>query len=245
MKQQIEILGVKINNVSGETLVSTIRSGLDQFNQIKIFPVNPEMVMIAKRNSNFKITLNNSHLSLPDGVGIILASRILGNKIKERLAGVDAFNKIIEFANDRGLKTFLLGAAPGVAEIARDNLIKKFPQLQIVGTYAGSPREEEEIKIRTLINESGAEVLFVAYGAPKQELWIDRNVKDLNLKIVMSVGGTFDFIAETVKRAPMWIQKIGLEWFFRLLKEPWRWRRMLALPRFLIAIIKLRISMRY
>ncbi len=130
------------------------------------------------------------------------------------------------------------GLAPGVAEQAAARLVEQNPGLQIVGTYAGSPAPDEEDDIIARINASGADILFVAYGAPRQDIWIARNRERLNVQVAMGVGGTFDFIAGIVPRAPRWMRRIALEWLYRLYKQPWRWRRMLRLPRFVWAVIR-------
>ncbi|MBN1967050.1 MAG: WecB/TagA/CpsF family glycosyltransferase, partial [Anaerolineae bacterium] len=136
-----------------------------------------------------------------------------------------------------GWRLFLLGAAPGVAERTAAVLECDYPGLQIAGTYAGSPAPQEEEAIIERVNASGADILFVAYGAPRQDDWIARNRERLNVRVAMGVGGSFDFIAGVVPRAPRWMQQIGLEWLFRLIRQPWRWRRMLRLPRFIWAVL--------
>jgi len=124
-----------------------------------------------------------------------------------------------------------------VAERAAQRLTQKYPNLQIVGTYAGSPRPEEEDEIVGLVRAAHPDALFVAYGAPAQDLWIARNLHRLGVPVCMGVGGTFDFIAGVVPRAPDWVQRLGLEWSYRLLRQPWRWRRQLALARFVTLVL--------
>jgi N-acetylglucosaminyldiphosphoundecaprenol N-acetyl-beta-D-mannosaminyltransferase len=136
---------------------------------------------------------------------------------------------------------FLLGAAPGIAEKAGEQLRKRYPHLKIAGTYAGSPHPAEEEEICQRIKNSQAEILLVAYGAPKQELWLSRNLDRLPLRLAMCVGGSFDFLAGITPRAPKWMQVLGIEWLYRLIQEPRRWRRMLALPKFAVLVIVERI----
>ena len=136
-------------------------------------------------------------------------------------------------AADNGWPLFLLGAGPGVADEAAKILTERNPALIVAGTYAGSPDPVENDGIVERVNASGAQILLVAYGAPKQDMWIDRNRHALkHIRVAMGIGGSLDFIAGRAVRAPIWVQDLGLEWLHRLIKEPWRWRRMLALPRF-------------
>src|SRR5690606_38622524 len=141
---------------------------------------------------------------------------------------------IAEQAAKKGWRLFLLGAAPGVADKTANILRQKHPGLHIAGTYSGSPAPEEEDGIVALVNASNADILFVAYGAPEQDKWIARNLPRLHVAMAMGVGGAFDFIAGIVPRAPQWMQRMGLEWLYRLYLQPWRIRRMLRLPRFVL-----------
>jgi N-acetylglucosaminyldiphosphoundecaprenol N-acetyl-beta-D-mannosaminyltransferase len=145
-------------------------------------------------------------------------------------------------AAQRGLRVFLLGAQPGVAEATSDILCARYPGLIIAGTYAGSPAPAEDDALVALVNKATPDILFVAYGAPQQDLWIARNRERLNTGVAVGVGGAFDFISGRRRRAPRWVQRIGMEWLFRLYKEPWRWRRMLALPRFAWAVLREKYS---
>jgi N-acetylglucosaminyldiphosphoundecaprenol N-acetyl-beta-D-mannosaminyltransferase len=157
---------------------------------------------------------------------------------------VDTVVRVAALAAERGYRLYLLGAAPGVAEEAARRLVDAHPGLVIAGTYAGSPAPEEEDAIVARITAAAPDVLFVAYGAPKQDLWIARNLERLRVPVVMGVGGAFDFISGRARRAPAWMQRMGLEWLHRLIHQPWRWRRMLALPRFLFAVVADRLTRR-
>jgi N-acetylglucosaminyldiphosphoundecaprenol N-acetyl-beta-D-mannosaminyltransferase len=145
---------------------------------------------------------------------------------------------IAERAARQGWRLFLLGAAPGVAEKTARILTGHYPGLHIVGTYAGSPAAEEEDQIVAMINASQADILFVAYGAPNQDKWIARNLPRLKVGVAMGVGGAFDFIAGVTQRAPVWMRQAGIEWLHRLIQQPWRWRRMLRLPLFAVAVMR-------
>ena len=233
----VTILGVQIDNITVENAVASVEEMIESHGQHLIVPVNPEMIMAAQTNIEFRQTINNASLVLPDGIGVILASRLYRKPISSRIPGADLAQRLASLAQQRGLRMFFLGAGEGVAQHAARKLQAQYPGLIIAGTYAGSPHPDEEREICQRINDAHPHILLVAYGAPKQELWLARNLHKLQVPVAMCVGGTFDFIAGEVSRAPHWIQNIGFEWLYRLLKEPRRWRRMLALPRFAVAVL--------
>ncbi|MEO8610453.1 MAG: WecB/TagA/CpsF family glycosyltransferase [Chloroflexota bacterium] len=199
--------------------------------------INPEFMMIARQDVNFGNILNRADLCVPDGVGLLWAARQRKTPLPERVTGSDGVPMIAEHAALNGWRLFFLGAAPGVANKAAEILRAKYPNLEIVGVYSGSPAPDEEDAIVERINQSKADILFVAYGAPEQDKWIARNLPRLKVKMAMGIGGAFDFIAGVVPRAPLWMQRIGLEWLFRLYLQPWRIWRMLRLPRFVLAVL--------
>lgn len=235
---RVRILGVPIDNVTHEGMLARVAEFVAGNRTHQICTVNPEFVMTAQRDADFMAALNQADLCLADGIGILWAARRQGKPLQERVAGVDSVVRIAERSAQMGWRLYLLGAAPGVAEQTADILAERFPGLQIVGAYAGSPAPEEESDVIARVNASGADVLFVAYGAPRQDKWITRNTMRLNVRVAMGVGGAFDFISGVARRAPRWIRRIGLEWLHRLIREPWRWRRQLALPRFAWAVIR-------
>jgi heptosyltransferase-2 len=209
----------------------------------QIATANPEFVMTTRRDSVFRLVLERASLCLPDGVGLFWAARWLNRRRGEkqtpllhRVTGSDGVPLIAERAAREGWRLFLLGAAPGVAEQTAEVLGSRYPGLQIAGTFAGSPAAEEEEAIVQLIDQSRADILFVAYGAPRQDKWIARNLPRLRVAVAMGVGGAFDYISGRAARAPQWMRRAGLEWLHRLWRQPWRWRRMLALPRFALAV---------
>lgn len=194
--------------------------------------------MAAQDDPAFMAILNQADLCIPDGVGALWAARWLGTPLKERVAGSDLIWLLAGRAAREGWRLFLLGGWNDVAARTAEILTRRYPGLQVVGTYAGSPREEENAAIVARVNASRADVLLVAYGAPAQDKWIARNREALaTVRAAMGVGGSFDFVVGEAKRAPGWMQRLGLEWLHRLLREPWRWRRQLALPRFVLAVI--------
>jgi N-acetylglucosaminyldiphosphoundecaprenol N-acetyl-beta-D-mannosaminyltransferase len=169
---------------------------------------------------------------------LVYASRFLGSAISERLTGSDGVPRIAERAAQTGWRLFFLGAAEGIAEQAATILRDRHPGLNIVGVYSGSKQPEHEDDLVERINATNADILLVAFGAPEQDKWIARNAPRLNVKVAMGVGGTFDYIAGIVPLAPDWMRRAGFEWLYRLIRQPWRFRRQLRLPAFVWAVLR-------
>lgn len=236
--ERVQILGIPIDNLTYEGMLARIADFITGERTYQICTVNPEFVMAAQQDEDFMMVLNQADLCLPDGIGILWAAQRQGKPLQERVAGVDSVVRIAERAAQMGWRLYMLGAAPGVARQAADILRTRYPGVCIAGTHSGSPAQEDEADIFARVDASGADVLFVAYGAPKQDKWIARNSMRLNVHVAMGVGGAFDFISGVARRAPRWIQFLGLEWLHRLIREPWRWRRQTALPRFVWAVMR-------
>ncbi|MDW8101635.1 MAG: WecB/TagA/CpsF family glycosyltransferase, partial [Anaerolineae bacterium] len=216
---------------------------LEGFPPRLVVTLNPEMAVLASRDQEFRKIILSASLVLPDGVGIILASRVLGTPLKERVTGVDTVERFAAMASKKGYRPFFLGASPGVAQKAASVLAEKYPGFKVAGVYPGSPSPSEEEIILELIKKASPDALFVAYGSPAQEKWLARNLPFLNVPFAMGVGGAFDFIAGVVPRAPKVIRRAGFEWLFRLIVQPWRWKRQLALPVFCFLVLKEKLSL--
>lgn len=239
----IKILGVRIDDVTYDEAVARVDAFLRAGTFHQIATVNPEFVVIAQTHTEFRRVLNACALNVPDGVGLLWAARRLGTPLRERVAGQDLVDRICALAAERGEKVFLLGAREGIAERAAEELKRRHLRLEIGGCYAGSPAREEEEDIIARVNASGARILFVAYGPPKQELWIARVAPRLNhVAVAMGVGGTFDTLAGIVPRAPRWMREAGFEWTYRLIREPRRIKRQWRIPYFMWLIIKSKIK---
>lgn len=243
MQKRITIMGVPVDILTKSELLDIIFNETKE--QKQIITVNPEMILAAQNDKEFMQILNKSAINTADGTGILWAANIQNNSrlislfklikllfkkpttpLPELIKGSDLLLNIAEQAAKNGTKIFLLGAQPGVGEKAKIELEKQFPKVQIVGTYSGSPSPYEEEKIKDIINDTNPDILFVAYGAPAQEKWIARNLHKMpTIKTAIGVGGTFNYISGTIKRAPLLLQNLGLEWLYRLIKEPKRWRR--------------------
>ncbi len=203
----------------------------------QICTVNPEFVMTAQNHAQFLRVLQNADLCLPDGQGLLWAARSRGMALRERVAGSTLLGLLAELAAIHGWRMFFLGAAPGVAARAALHLEQQYQGLPEIETMEGSPRPEDATQIIACVRAAQADILLVAFGAPTQELWIHRHREALRVPMMMGVGGAFDFVAGVTPRAPQWAQHLGMEWLHRLYMQPWRWRRMLALPRFVWAIL--------
>lgn len=236
-RERPHILGLPVDAITYAAWLERIGVWVKSGRPHHVCTINPEFIMIARQDVNFAHILRRADLCVPDGVGLLWAARHLGRPLPERVTGSDGVPIIAERAAQEGWKLFFLGAAPGVAERAAQILREQRPGLQVVGVYAGSPAPAEEDALVERVNASGADILFVAYGAPEQDKWIARNLPRLKVRMAMGVGGAFDFIAGVVPRAPDWMRRLGLEWAFRLVRQPWRFRRMLRLPRFVLTVV--------
>lgn len=235
--RRLHLLGVPVDAVSYGDFLAFIASWIGAGGRARqVCTVNPEFIMIAQGDPIFLGILQRAALCVPDGVGLLWACRRRGFALPERVTGSDGVPRIAKAAMQQGWRIFLLGAAPGVAERAAAVLQEKYPGLQIADTYAGSPAPAEEGAIVVRVNASRADILFVAYGAPQQDKWIARNLPRLHVSMAMGIGGSLDFIAGSVPRAPGWMRDRGLEWLYRLLRQPWRLRRMSRLPRFVFSV---------
>ncbi len=234
------LLGIPADPITFEGLLQHIQrwikadEGLQQ-----VCTINPEFLVMAQRDPVFRVVLRqHSALNVVDGWGAVWALRARGVTVPERVTGSDAVPLIIERAATQGWRVFLLGAWEGVAADAARIFEAQHPDVQIVGTYAGSPAPEDAEAIIAQVNASDADILLVAYGAPRQDIWIHQHRDALRVKMAMGIGGTLDFITGRVPRAPGWWRRTGLEWLYRLYKQPWRWRRMLRLPLFVWWVLR-------
>lgn len=232
----MNILGIKIDNLSLIEVLEKIR-GFLQSGQHQIATVNPEFIMAARRDDEFKNILNKCDLNIADGFGIKLAAWKIGQPLKQRITGVDLMKEICSLAVADNKSVFLLGAKKkGVVELTAEKLNQDYPGIKIVGAERGFRhwhRHFSDEKLVEIINRRQPDILFIAFGQVKQEKWIYYNLPKLpTVKLAMGVGGSFDYISGKVKRAPKWMRSIGLEWFYRLIRQPWRW------PRIITAVIK-------
>jgi len=244
MNDKIDILGVPIDNVTMGEAVARISQYVASPDLHTVFTPNPEIIMLAKKNDRLFSILKNADLVVPDGIGVVIASKLhKGSALKERVAGYDLVQNTMKQAMQKGYKYYFLGSKPGVAKEAAKEMIATYPGIQIVGTHDGYFKQEDSKDIIEEINASRANIILVALGAPKQEIWIHENKPLLkHAKVLIGVGGSLDVMAGVVKRAPLVFQKVGLEWFYRLLKEPTRIVRLLVLPKFIIEVLHYKVE---
>lgn len=237
--RSIRVVGVRVDDITEEEAVSRVEAMLLAGGPHQVCTVNPEFVVEARRNPAFAAALAGADLCTPDGYGLILAARYLGLPLRARVTGVELTRRLAELAAERGYRVFLLGAAPGVAAAAAAALAAAYPGLIIAGCFAGSPDPRHEPFLRQLIAAAEPDLLLVAYGHPRQDLWIARNQPHLGVPVALGVGGVFDYLSGRVPRAPAWMRRLGLEWLYRLACQPWRWRRVVdAVPRFAWLVLR-------
>lgn len=249
MARAIRILGVDVDGVTLAQAVAMIGEAIDARRghggpPFQVATVNPEFVMRARRDHGFRQVLKNASLKTADGAGLMLAGRILGRPLPERVTGVELTRALARAAAQRGDRVFFLGAAPGVADAVAEALARESPGLQVAGSFAGDAAESGDAETVAAVRAGKADVVLVAYGCPAQELWLARNLEVSGAVIGIGVGGTFDYLSSRVRRAPSPLRRLGLEWLFRLLQQPSRAWRMTALPHFLLLVLRQRLFSR-
>ncbi len=235
--QSVKILDVRVDKVNNDEAYNVFLNLFNSGNCSTIFTPNPEIIMKAIEDKELKKAISDADLVIPDGIGIIYASRIQNLGIDERVAGIEFMEKILTFCNNSSRSIFLFGGKADVAKKAGEFIKKKYPKIEIAGYNNGYFEENEELKIIDRINEAKPDVLFVALGAPKQEKWIYKHRKILNTHIAMGIGGSLDVWSGYVKRAPQLFINLHLEWLYRSIRYPSRMGRLLLLPKFLISVI--------
>lgn len=232
---RINVLGVGFDSITMDQAVAEgIRLAHTDGAHYVVTP-NPEIVESCRENPEYCDIINHADLVLPDGIGIIYGARILGTPLRQKLPGIEFAQALMAAMSKNGDKLFLLGAKPGYADQAAENLRKTYPGLEIVGTNDGYFKEDGPVVEK--IRSSGADVVFVCLGAPKQEQWIAKNGEDTGAHLLIGLGGCLDVFSGNVKRAPVAFQKLGLEWLHRLLKNPSRIGRMAKLPLFMAHVV--------
>lgn len=231
-------LGIPADVVTRSEAARRILAMLAESHAHFVASVNPEICVAARRNPELRRVLLSAHLSTPDGVGIVLSSRLRGGRIRERVTGIDLMRDLIQAAAEEGHSVFLYGAARGVAAEAANNLQKDFPGLIVAGTHHGFVSPPEEAEVARIIASSGARLVFVGTGSPRQEMFAAKHGEATGARVLMVVGGSFDVLSGRLRRAPRICQTLGLEWLYRLYQQPHRLQRALVLPRFLYLSLK-------
>ena len=232
----VRVLGVRVDCLDMAAALVRIEELVESGGHHVVATVNPEFVMRAHQHPDFARVLESADLCLADGTGVVWAARRQGCAISAPVTGVDLVPPLAALCERRGYRLFLLGAAPGVAVALAERLRAEHPRLE-VAAHSGSAEPSSDEQTLQLIRAHGAQILLVAYGAPKQELWIERVGDRLGAPVSIGVGGAFDFLTGRVKRAPAWMRRVGLEWLYRLVRQPWRLRRMSVLPVYALKVL--------
>ncbi len=235
-----EVLGIHFDNVTMQEALQIGEGLICGEKAAYCVTPNAEMAYEALHDAQFCTLLNEAELVLPDGAGVVLGAKLIKKPLKQKVAGIEFAQNLLPIIEKNGKRLYLLGSKPGIAELAAAKMLEKCPNLTICGMADGYFKDENEIVRK--VNESQADVLFVCLGAPKQEKFMRAHKDDLNVKLMIGLGGTLDGIAGTVKRAPKWMIRLQLEWLYRLIKEPKRFGRMLRLPKYIFAALKCRIK---
>jgi N-acetylglucosaminyldiphosphoundecaprenol N-acetyl-beta-D-mannosaminyltransferase len=241
-RRRIDILGVPVDCVTMSGTLDVVEEMLRGDRAQAVAAVNPEKVIRARREPLLMQSLQRTALLIPDGIGIVLAARLLNLGRMDRVPGSELMPEICRLAARKGFGIFLFGGSSEINRQTERVLRTRYPGIRIVGREHGYHPEDAMPQIIQRINASGADILFIALGTPKQEFWIDRHLPELRIKVCQGVGGTFDVIAGRVKRAPLLFRKMHLEWFYRLTSQPKRMLRQTALPQFAFQVLRKRVS---
>jgi N-acetylglucosaminyldiphosphoundecaprenol N-acetyl-beta-D-mannosaminyltransferase len=229
------ILGVNVSTYNYNELINELDYTIKENKKARIVAINPEKIMMAREDKEMMGLINGSTYQIPDGVGILIASKLLSGKVTSRVTGVGLMEKLLELAHAKKYRIYLYGAKEEVIVQAKNTINQIYPDAIISGYSNGYTKDQASLI--NDINESKADILFVALGSPRQEKWIAENYEKLHVKVFQGVGGSFDVISGNVKRAPAFFQSTGLEWLYRLASQPSRFKRQLALPKFLFHVL--------
>ena len=233
MPKSADVLGVRVDCVTMNETLERCAQFLDTAGHHQVATLNPEFVMLAQRDARFRALVREASLVVPDGAGIVWALRRQGITNVERVTGIDLMREICAQAAISQVPVFLLGAGPGIAARAAEVLQRQFPGLVVAGTAVGAPDPDQASTLCAQVRDSGADIVFVAFGCPAQDFWIQDYQEETGARLAMGVGGSFDYLSGKVARAPLWMRRMNLEWFYRLVRQPWRWRRQRALVSYL------------
>lgn len=232
---KVNVLGVKIDDISIPQIVGQVEKWLEGKGKYYIVTPNPEIVVMAQQDLELKRIINEADLAIPDGNGLKVATDIESNS-----PGVDVLERLVKLAAEKGFTVAFLGGRKRVAEKVSERLLKKYPDLIV--TFAGSGGEVDEegrlLKLPKELKSLKIDLLFVAFGPPKQEKWIAKNLDKIPVRVAMGVGGSFDYLSGEIPRAPVFIRKLGFEWLFRLIIQPWRIKRQMALLEYMWLVFR-------
>jgi N-acetylglucosaminyldiphosphoundecaprenol N-acetyl-beta-D-mannosaminyltransferase len=235
---KVNIFGVPISKMSMTQTVSYLTDAIENRLPQHVITANPIMVMSAVEDRNYLAMMKQAELIVPDGTGVVWAADYVGEPVAERVAGFDLIHELMKIGERRKWKLYMLGTSTEIIEAAASKLRELYPDIQIVGCRNGFFKEEQDAEVIQDIVHAAPDILLVGRSSATQEPWIANYKHQLQVPVMMGVGGSFDVLAGKLKRAPVLFQKLRLEWFYRLLQEPWRYKRMLTLPKFAVKVIR-------
>ena len=238
---KIDILGIPFVQATQKQFVEKLDEHLSKQEKIFVVTANPEIVMKAKEDHEYQSVIEKATYITADGIGVVKAAQLLNQPLSERVTGYDTMMELLPLSEEKKYRIYLLGGQQETLDKAVVKMKEMYPALDIVGYHNGFFDWDQD-DIQKDILEKKPDLIFVALGVPRQENWISQNIASFEKGVFIGVGGSFDVVAGTVKRAPEIWQKLNLEWFYRLMKQPTRWKRMLALPRFGLKILKVKVT---
>jgi N-acetylglucosaminyldiphosphoundecaprenol N-acetyl-beta-D-mannosaminyltransferase len=234
----VSIYGLPFSKMGMEETIARLTAAIDHREVTHVITANPIMVMSALDDPAYHSMMRTAELIVPDGTGVVWAAGYVGEPVAERVPGFDLLHRLMALGESKGWGVYLLGTDQQTIDQAAANLKQQYPRTRIAGVRNGYFGPEQDAEVIAAIREAKPDILFVARNAATQEPWIARYKSELGVPVIMGVGGSFDIIAGKLKRAPKLFQKLRLEWFYRLLQEPYRYKRMLVLPKFVIKVIR-------
>ncbi|MCM3718487.1 WecB/TagA/CpsF family glycosyltransferase [Fictibacillus phosphorivorans] len=241
MKKTVRILGVDFVNSTLFEFLNTLSGHLEREEKTFVVTANPEIVMKVREDANYRAVVEKADYVTADGIGVVKAAGLLGTPLPERVTGFETFMGLLQIANERGYSVYLLGAQDEVLQKTVAEIMKQFPNVKIAGAHHGFFDWNDD-PIPNEIKRTKPDLIFTALGVPRQELWIGQNMDKFEKGVFMGIGGSFDVLAGAVQRAPEVWQKMNLEWAYRLMKQPSRWKRQLSLPHFALKVIQQKVT---
>lgn len=234
----VSIFGVPFSKLSLQDTVQYLTDAVNSGQPHQVITANPIMVMEARQNPDYLAMMNRAELIVPDGAGVVWAANYVGQPVAERVTGFELLHELMKAGETHRWKVYFVGASPVIIQAAVEKLSQKYPLVNIVGVRDGYFGPEDDEEVIAEIQEAKPDLLFVGRSADRQEPWIDNYKSRLQVPVIMGVGGSYDVISGKLKRAPKWFIRMRLEWFYRLLQEPWRYKRMMVLPKFALTVMR-------
>lgn len=235
---KVRIYGVPISKMSMDQTVAYLTNVIEQRQPHQVITANPIMVMAAQDDPAYLSMMQRAELIVPDGTGVVWAAKYVGEPVVERVPGYDLIHELMKVGESKSWKVYLLGASNEVIQAAAEKLRTAYPRIKLVGVRDGYFKDEQDAEVIQDIVDAAPDLLFVGRSAANQEPWIGKYKQQIGVPVMMGVGGSFDVLSGKLKRAPVLFQKLRLEWFYRLMQEPWRYKRMLLLPKFALKVMR-------